>query len=54
MKKQIQHTDRYAAPQLLVTVFEDTDLLRTSGEGDRVIELDEIEIFGGQFSSGRE
>lgn len=45
MKKQLQKTDGYHAPQLLLVPLEAGDLLRTSGEGDGAIELPETPIF---------
>ncbi len=45
MKQQFRKTDGYHSPQLLLVPLEAGDLLRTSGEGDGVIELPETPIF---------
>ena len=44
MKHQFRKTDGYRAPQLLLVSLEAGDLLRTSGEGDGVIELPETPL----------
>lgn len=44
MKKQLQKTGEYLAPQLLLVPLAAGDLLRTSGEGDGAIELPETPI----------